>query len=184
MSKKNTIDVRLAVEAMDLLYSAWVNVFALVSNDADFAPLATRIRESGLDVIGFGNDGSATTFRRACTRFIYLENIHPEAKVNNPKSSRKPLRPPSDAGQILLAALASTGTYGGWARIDELAGTLSRQHSDWDTRTYGFRSLRELLVVLPRFQIHHPDGGVVRVRYIEKRRRARAQARRTDEAGR
>ncbi|WP_368856666.1 NYN domain-containing protein [Chelativorans sp. ZYF759] len=169
---KNAVDMRMTIEAMDLMRAGRASVFVLVTNDGDFAPLAMRIRESGCDVIGYGCDGAAAAFRRACTRFFYLENLHPEALISNTGAGRKPLRPPADAAAILVDALVRTDAYRGWATIDQLARTLSQQHTDWDTRTYGCRTLYDLLALLPRFQLHQASPGVVRVRYLGKKRRS------------
>lgn len=169
---KNAVDIRMSIEAMDLLHTGQTEVFAIVSNDGDFAPLAERIRESGRDVIGYGCDGAAATFRRACTRFFYLENLYPEANGSSSGMGRQPLRPPAEATAILADALVRTDGYRGWVTLEDLAHTLAQQHPDWDPRTYGCRNLRDLLALLPRFQLHQVGPGVVRVRYLGKRRRA------------
>jgi Fe-S-cluster formation regulator IscX/YfhJ len=169
---KNAVDIRITIEAMDLLIARKAAVFAIVSNDGDFAPLATRIRESGCDVIGYGCDGAATTFRRACTRFFYLENFHLEAVSSIPGVGKLPLRPPGEATAILAEALIRTDGHRGWVAIEDLARSLAQQHTDWDPRTYGCRNLRDLLALLPRFQLHQVGPGEVRVRYLGKKRRA------------
>ena len=173
---KNTVDIRLTIEAMDLLHAGQAEAFCLVTSDADFAPLATRIREQGLPVHGFGTITAATQFRRACSRFTYLENLYANAPSNDPASCRKPLRPMTDAVPILKAALVQATVHGGWVSIDELGHVLAREHVDFDVRTYGHRSLRELLRTLPRFQLDAPLDGIVRVRHggqPKKRRKVR-----------
>ena len=76
---KNASDIALVIDAMDLLHSGRFDGFCLVSSDSDFTRLAARIREQGLDVYGFGEQKTPESFRRACKRFIYTENLLPQA---------------------------------------------------------------------------------------------------------
>ncbi|MBR1646791.1 MAG: NYN domain-containing protein [Selenomonadaceae bacterium] len=70
---KNATDMSLTIDAMDVLYGGRADVFALVSNDSDFTPLAIRLRESGINVVGLGNGRAANSFRMACSEFIDLD---------------------------------------------------------------------------------------------------------------
>ena len=72
---KNASDIALVIDAMDLLHSGRFDGFCLVSSDSDFTRLASRIREQGLDVYGFGERKTPESFRQACRRFIYTENL-------------------------------------------------------------------------------------------------------------
>lgn len=93
---KNATDMSLTIDAMDVLYGGRADVFALVSNDSDFTPLAIRLREGGMNVVGLGNGHAANSFRMACSEFIDLdapaqEKISTEqvAKPVNKKSASK-----------------------------------------------------------------------------------------------
>jgi len=72
---KNASDITLVIDAMDLLHSGRFDGFCLVSSDSDFTRLAARIREQGVDVFGFGEQKTPESFRQACRRFIYTENL-------------------------------------------------------------------------------------------------------------
>lgn len=72
---KDATDMILIIDAMDLLYSGALDGFCIVSSDSDFTPLASRIRESGLTVYGFGRSKTPEAFIRACDKFIYVENL-------------------------------------------------------------------------------------------------------------
>ncbi|RMH52508.1 MAG: NYN domain-containing protein, partial [Alphaproteobacteria bacterium] len=72
---KNASDITLVIEAMDLLHAGRVDGFCLVSSDSDLTRLASRIREQGLVVYGFGAEKTPDAFVKACTRFIYIENL-------------------------------------------------------------------------------------------------------------
>src|SRR5580700_2912887 len=72
---KNATDAAMVIDAMDLLYSGRFDGFCLVSSDSDFTRLASRLRESGLTVYGFGERKTPKPFVAACDKFIYLENL-------------------------------------------------------------------------------------------------------------
>lgn len=72
---KNSSDIALVIDAMDLLHSGRFDGFVLVSSDSDFARLASRVREQGLDVFGIGRKNTPESFRKACKRFIFIENL-------------------------------------------------------------------------------------------------------------
>ena len=79
---KNASDIALVIDAMDLLHSGQFDGFCLVSSDSDFTRLASRLREQGADVFGFGEQKTPESFRQACRKFIYTENLLPEAQVS------------------------------------------------------------------------------------------------------
>ena len=95
---KNASDIALVIDAMDLLHSERFDGFCLVSSDSDFTRLASRLREEGADVYGFGAHKTPESFRQACRRFIYTENLLPEAEVSPPdegpaRTASRPARP-------------------------------------------------------------------------------------------
>src|SRR5579862_273651 len=102
-SGKNASDIALVIDAMDLLHSGRFDGFCLVSSDSDFTRLASRLREQGADVYGFGERKTPESFRQACRRFIYTENLLPDTPVATQEegAARKALHPPSAAVPIL-----------------------------------------------------------------------------------
>ncbi len=106
---KNASDIALVIDAMDLLHSGRFDGFCLVSSDSDFTRLASRIREQGVDVYGFGEQKTPESFRKACRRFIYTENLlRPEIAAPGaaPDKPVKSLEPPTAAISVLRTALA------------------------------------------------------------------------------
>ena len=89
-SGKNASDIALVIDAMDLLHSGRFDGFCLVSSDSDFTRLASRIREEGADVYGFGEQKTPESFRQACRRFIYTENLLPEAPATDARTRPRP----------------------------------------------------------------------------------------------
>jgi len=97
---KNSTDSALIIDAMDLLYTERFDGFCIVSSDSDFTRLASRIREAGLTVYGFGERKTPQPFVRACDRFIFVEVLgqtegDDDAAV--PDASARPAAAPSRA---------------------------------------------------------------------------------------
>jgi NYN domain len=108
---KNASDIALVIDAMDLLHSERFDGFCLVSSDSDFTRLASRLREEGADVYGFGARKTPESFRQACRRFIYTENLLPEAPAEAAgEGRREPVPPASAAVQILNRAISQMET--------------------------------------------------------------------------
>lgn len=75
---KNATDMSLTIDAMDVLYQRQATIFAIVSGDSDFTPLAVRLRERGVYVIGIGKEQASASFRSACNEFIVLDSLDTE----------------------------------------------------------------------------------------------------------
>ncbi len=126
---------------MDLLHSGMVNGFCLVSSDSDFTRLATRIREAGLAVYGFGEKKTPRPFLAACDKFTYTEILRaPQVGVaQQPPVVADPLKP------ALLAAIDAVAREDRWAPLAEVGSTLNKTSPSFDARNYGFKKLSELV---------------------------------------
>ncbi len=111
---KNASDIALVIDAMDLLHSRRFDGFCLVSSDSDFTRLASRLREEGADVYGFGAQKTPESFRQACRRFIYIENLLPEAEVSAPDEGSSRTRQPASAAVPILSQGDRANGDGGW----------------------------------------------------------------------
>ena len=121
---KNSSDIALVIDAMDLMHTGRFDGFVLVSSDSDFARLASRLREQGLQVFGIGKRNTSEAFRKACKRFIFVENLLGEGEalqdadgagqgepVGDASGAREPvtrIKPGTLAQQTPLAALDKT----------------------------------------------------------------------------
>jgi predicted transcriptional regulator len=163
---KNASDIALVIDAMDLLHSGRFDGFCLVSSDSDFTRLASRLREQGADVYGFGAQKTPESFRQACRRFIYTENLVPQKPVSEsgiaPES--KSLQPPSAALPILKKAISQAESEDGWVRLDFVGSQLTNLVSDFDVRTYGFTKLSDLVRNTGMFDVEKTDGNRTRIR--------------------
>jgi len=149
----------LIIDAMDLLHTRELGGFCLVSSDSDFTRLATRIREDGLPVYGFGEEKTPRSFINACDRFIYTEIFRTKAvgssKAVAPAKSG-PLRDfNSDEGfkvaldQSIDAATAESGR----ANLGAVGNHLLKLLPDFDPRNYGFRKLSDLVEKNPSLRL-------------------------------
>jgi NYN domain/OST-HTH/LOTUS domain len=163
---KNASDIALVIDAMDLLHSGRFDGFCLVSSDSDFTRLASRLREQGADVYGFGAQKTPESFRQACRRFIYTENLLPEPPASDPGTApkSKSLQPPSAALPILKKAIAQIESEDGWVRLDFVGSQLNNMVSDFDVRTYGFRKLSDLVRNTGAFDVEKTEGSRTRIR--------------------
>jgi len=167
---KNASDIELVIDAMDLLHSGRLDGFCLVSSDSDFTRLAARIREDGIDVYGFGEQKTPKSFIHACGRFIYTENLLPEApqvdEAEGPKGKpTRALKPPSAAVPLLRKAIAQADDDGGgWVSLGLIGKRLTELASDFDSRTYGHAKLSTLVEKSGAFEIRHAEGGGIYIR--------------------
>ncbi|MDW9362497.1 NYN domain-containing protein [Sinorhizobium meliloti] len=166
---KNSTDILMTIDAMDLLHKREADRFCLVTSDGDFAPLIRRMRNEGLEVYGFGSPNALASFRRTCSGFFFVENLEPGAPANNPNSRKKPLRPVTDAVPILKAVMLGLEFHDGWISLDVLGEKLARESNEFDVRTYGYRKLKDLLSDLPGFVVDHPPLGLARVKLRDNR---------------
>jgi uncharacterized LabA/DUF88 family protein len=176
---KNGSDIALVIDAMDLLHSGRFQGFCLVSSDSDFTRLAGRIREQGVDVFGFGEQKTPESFRQACRRFIYTENLLQEARTLEVDSgaASKPLRPPSAAVPLLKKVLSQIESEDGWISLGMLGHRLASIASDFDSRTYGYRKLSDLVRKAGAFEVDHSQGGALRIRLkVEQTKKKAKQA--------
>ena len=162
---KNASDITLVIDAMDLLHSGRFDGFCLVSSDSDFTRLASRIREQGVDVFGFGEQKTPESFRQACRRFVYTENlVAPVTNSQDAAAAPKPLQPASAATPLIKKAITQLESEDGWVTLGEVGKQLANLVSDFDPRTYGFRKLSDLVRKTDAFDIEQPKGGSLRIR--------------------
>jgi hypothetical protein len=162
-SGKNASDITLVIDAMDLLHSGRFDGFCLVSSDSDFTRLASRIREQGIDVYGFGEKKTPESFRQACRRFIYTENLLPETGAARETTVKREAA--AKAIPLIEKAMEQIQTEEDvWVSLGAVGTQLSNLASDFDPRTFGSRKLSDLVRKTGAFEVDHPEGGSIRIR--------------------
>jgi uncharacterized LabA/DUF88 family protein len=137
---KNATDSALIIDAMDLLHAGQLDGFCLVSSDSDFTRLATRIRESGLSVYGFGEQKTPEAFVAACDKFIYTEILNPDVKQIAESSQG-----PAKLEPILKTAVNAAAEEDGWATLSQVGAIINKNNPSFDPRNYGCQKLGELV---------------------------------------
>lgn len=166
---KNASDIALVIDAMDLLHTGRFDGFCLVSSDSDFTGLASRIREQGVDIFGFGEHKTPESFRQACKRFIYSENLLPDAEMvgNGAQQADKTAAakmPARDAVPLITTAIAQIDDEGGWVALGRIGQQLATLASDFDPRSYGHNKLSDLVVKAGKFESRRTETGHIQVR--------------------
>ncbi|TYL50440.1 NYN domain-containing protein [Agromyces mariniharenae] len=162
---KNATDSALIIDAMDLLYTRRFHGFCIVSSDSDFTRLASRIREEGVTVYGFGERKTPEAFRNACDRFTYLDVLDQPA-TESTSAARTRVPPPrlrSDTKLVsgLRTSVTTASGEDGWANLATVGQLMRKQHPDFDSRNWGYAKLSELVRATELFHIEtRPAGGL------------------------
>ena len=142
---KNSTDSALIIDAMDILHAQSVDGFCIVSSDSDFTRLATRIRESGRVVYGFGRRDTPVAFQAACDKFIYTEILQSETSQPQPAEKAVEAFAFPALQPMVEAAIEATARDDGWASMSAVGAQMNRTTPSFDARNYGFKKLTELM---------------------------------------
>lgn len=179
---KNATDSAMIIDAMDILYANSVEGFCLVSSDSDFTRLASRIRESGLTVIGMGEKKTPTPFRKACDIFTTLELLIGEARRDKANGSSSSLTI-EEVERAVVDIITDNQNNGKSTGLGEVGSRLLKRYPDFDVRSFGTNLLSKLLGEFKSVTIRK-DGSNVRVELAEGAEHERAAAERpTDSEG-
>ena len=177
---KDATDMILIIDAMDLLYAGALDGFCIVSSDSDFTPLASRIRENGLSVYGFGKKKTPEAFKKACDKFIYVENLIVDSDLKNIEeeylseptdkkltetlktveqkalTQSKEYSPPETVDRatlnLIYKAVKDNADENGWANLSMVGQYISAVKPDFDSRNYGREKLSGLIKTLNLFE--------------------------------
>ncbi len=179
---KNATDTAMVIDAMDLLYSGRFDGFCIVSSDSDFTRLAARIRESGLTVYGFGERKTPKPFVAACDKFIYIENLTFADSAATPADAVLKPAPRATAAQLkgdtalvnqLRNAVEAASEDDGWASLASVGHIITTQRPDFDSRSYGYAKLSDLMAATTLFELDRrsPGDGKPGIIYARDKRR-------------
>ena len=166
---KSATDMRMTIDAMDLLYRGGIDGFGIMSSDSDFLPLAQRIREDGLPVYGFGGAKTPLGFRQACTRFFDVAALasHEQPAASGADDDDRPPRPVDPELLDLLGSAykASERDQEGYTSLSEI-GQRAKAVSSFATRNYGYTRLSDLIRAMPNFDVKTGDDGRLLVKRL------------------
>jgi uncharacterized LabA/DUF88 family protein len=171
---KNATDSAMIIDAMDLLYTKRFEGFCLVSSDSDFTRLASRIREEGLLVYGFGERKTPKPFVSACDKFIFTEVLRYKEDAGpavKPKTANE-LKKDTKLVGLLRSALDAASDESGWAHLGAVGSNIAKQAPEFDPRNYGYSKLGELASATKLFDVDErvQRDGHSRTIYIRNKR--------------
>jgi len=171
---KNATDAAMIIDAMDILYTQNLDAFALMTSDSDFTPLAMRILSNGITVYGFGEKKTPLPFVKACSQFIYTENLEFEeeeeqkSKLDNSKKSRNELRQDAGLVRLLRTAVSQVAGEDGWSHLGMVGQYISNKTS-FSPVNYGYKKLGDLIRVCDLFEINmRNDNSVMYIKDARK----------------
>jgi len=175
-SGKNATDSAMIIDAMDLLYTSNFDGFCIVSSDSDFTKLASRIREAGLFVYGFGEKKTPEPFVSACDKFIFTEVLRSKddytEKIKRKTTSE--LKKDTKLVNLLRNAVEASSDDSGWAHLASVGSNIAKQAPEFDPRNYGYKKLGELASATKLFQIEERavgDGASTAIYLKDKRKK-------------
>lgn len=184
-SGKNSTDSAMIIDAMDILYTGKVEGFCIVSSDSDFTRLATRLRESGMKVIGIGERKTPNPFIVSCDKFIYLEILKPQetvtetspekSKVSDNKKSTL-LKVDNKTLKLISESINDVADENGWAFLGDVGSMIIKKKPDFDARNFGFSKLTPMLKSLKKdFEIDERETDKSNTKLVYIRNRAKVK---------
>jgi uncharacterized LabA/DUF88 family protein len=176
---KNATDSALIIDAMDLLYTEKLDGFCIVSSDSDFTRLASRIREAGLVVYGFGEKKTPKPFVGACDKFVYTEILREdEPTASRGRKSTTDLNQDATLVNLLRNAVDYSASEDGWAYLGQMGQHIANQSPEFDPRNYGYKKLGDLVRATQLFDVDErraADSPGISV-YVRDKRKKQAAA--------
>lgn len=176
---KNATDSAMIIDAMDLLYTGRFDGFCIVSSDSDFTRLASRIREQGLTVYGFGERKTPKPFVTACDKFIYSDLLRGDVGADEADEAAAPARRRSDGElrqdtrlvRLLQSAAQAVSDEEGWTTLGSMGTHIAKQAPEFDSRNYGYGKLSELVAATGLFEVETRNGGNNKTIWVRLKRR-------------
>lgn len=158
---KNATDAAMIIDAMDFLHSGRVDGFVLISSDSDFTPLALRIREAGLLVVGVGEEKTPAPFVTACDVFRRVEVLRQVESAKNTDKKPASTGPSKKTISFIAQTISEYAEDDGWCHLSGLGSGLVKKRPDFDCRKYGYSQLSKLLRAIPRFEVKVEENTLV-----------------------
>jgi uncharacterized LabA/DUF88 family protein len=172
---KNASDSALIIDAMDLLYTEKLDGFCIVSSDSDFTRLASRIREAGLVVYGFGEKKTPKAFVGACDKFVFTEILREDEPTGRRgRKTSAELNEDTTLVNLLRNAVEHSAGEDGWAYLGQIGQHIANQAPEFDPRNYGYKKLGDLVRATQIFDVDErrsADSPGISVYVCDKRKK-------------
>ncbi|MCD8117899.1 MAG: NYN domain-containing protein [Lachnospiraceae bacterium] len=202
---KNATDMALVIDTIELLYRELYDAFVIVASDSDYTPLAIKLHESGVYVIGVGEKNTPEAFRNACDEFIFLENLgRKEETVAEDEEESQPAEKSGSANgadnsrsesrdnineihKLLRIAHEKYQDADGYVNVSSAGTFIKRVKPDFDAQNYGYLKLPDLIEDFPdRYEMTRYRGKgtvtIVAYRCIRQDRRGKKNRKRQTES--
>lgn len=162
-SGKNSCDIRLTMDTIDLLHSSPVDTFVIASSDSDFVPLVSKLRSHGKTVYGAGRQAiTPQQLVRSCDRYLFLDIQKETKKVKDIKPSDK------NDNDLLIRAVKAAMDEEGKVPGSKLLQTIQRLDPGFDFHQLGYSTFSKYLKASPQITIAKPKKGDITVELKEK----------------
>ena len=160
---------------MRWIFCIRIKWICIASSDSDFTRLATRIRETGLSVIGIGEKKTPDPFIVACDKFIYLEILRASEKDDESTPEQREKKKSVDTVtpkviKLITQTVSDLADDEGWAFLGDVGSLIQKKQPNFDSRNYGFEKLTPLIKSTGKFEIDQRDSGKGRYKLIYIRR--------------
>ncbi|MDP7105141.1 MAG: NYN domain-containing protein [SAR202 cluster bacterium] len=164
-SGKNSSDICLVIDAVDLLYNAHIDTFVIASSDSDFVPLVNKLRGAGKLVVGAGRrDFTSPTLVKSCDRYIYLDDAIQQEQRRKVRQSRSSSTSGSSSGSLVARALESSHDGRGQVPGSKLHQMMLRIDPGFNFKERGFSTFTRYLESLSEIQVSRSrDAGDIMV---------------------
>lgn len=185
---KNASDSALIIDAMDILYTENVTAFCLVTSDSDFTKLAMRLRESGMMVIGMGEQKTPSSLVSACETFKFLDLLYKEEKTAEPVKKDIPViaesGSPAASSVItsiptrkqlekeIISIIEARAGDEEWVDLSEIGDNLPKRVPGFDPRNYKCQKLKQLIESFKSLEtksIQNPHNKILKIVYVKVR---------------
>ena len=159
---KNATDSAMIIDAMDILYSGYVDGYCIVSSDSDFTKLASRLRESGMLVVGMGEKKTPKPFIAACNQFKYLDVLAESEKDTLVAETNESLKSMTDINVIktaIIKMMNESESEEQRMNLGEIGNRLAKRYPDFDVRNYGDTKLSKFLKKFDFLEINMDEDG-------------------------
>jgi len=172
---KNATDSAMLIDAMDLLYTEKLDGFCIVSSDSDFTRLASRIREAGLIVLGFGEKKTPKPFVGACDKFIYTEILRKEEEsgIVSRRMTANELKGDTRLVNLLRNAVEDSADESGWAYLANVGQYIVNTTPEFDARNYGYAKLGDIIRATQLFETEQrtSENSPAKLIYVRDKRK-------------
>ncbi len=167
---KNSTDSAMIIDAMDILYSGSVDGFCLATSDSDFTRLAMRLRESGMTVIGMGEQKTPEPFRVSCERFFFIDLLSDEEDTDEEGKSKDDDKITADAvtplpalESLISKIIMENGINSSAMDIGELGSRITKYDTAFDIRNYGYTKFSKFLENFKNIELKFTENTVTAI---------------------